>query len=117
MADGPVVVTVVGNDGLVKGTQAVTPPDQPNIVLNVVPKAVAIVVRTAHLYGVTFAGMLGAGTMTPEGQRLLYTADFAHLVLTCASLSMPIAIVGLVKDLVTVLGKLEEKYPLLTGGV
>jgi hypothetical protein len=42
---------------------------------------------------------------------------FGHLVLTCAGLSVAGAGFGLLKELVTVFGRLEGKYPLLTGSV
>lgn len=113
----PVSVTVVGTgDGLVKGTKATTPHDQPNIVVNVVTPLVAIAVRFGYLFLTTLVGLLVAG-MTPAGGKLLYTSDFYHLLLTCANLSLPVAGLGFLKDLVTVLGKLEGKYPLLSGGV
>ena len=113
----PVSVTVVGTgDGLVQGAKATTPHDQPNIVVNVVQPIVAIAVRFAYLFGTTLVGLLVAG-MTPAGGKLLYTGDFVQLLVTCANLSLPVAGLGFCKDLVTVLGKLEGKYPLLSGGV
>ncbi len=113
----PVSVTVIGTgDGLISGAKAMTPPDQPNLVINVVRPIVAIAVRAAYLFGTTLVGLLVAG-MTPEGGRLLYTSDFGHLLLTCVNLSVPVAALGFLKDLTTVFGKLEGKYPLLTGGV
>jgi hypothetical protein len=113
----PVPVTVIGTgDGLVQGAKATTPPDQPNIVVNVVQPIVAIAVRCAYLFVTTLVGLLVAG-MTPDGAKLLYTSDFWHLLITCANLSIPVAGLGFLKDLVTVLGKLEGRYPLLTGGI
>ncbi len=113
----PVHVTLVGTgDGLVKGTKATTPHDQPNIVLNVVQPIVAIGVRFGYLFLTTLVGLLVAA-MTPAGGKLLYSSDFYHLLETCANLSLPVAGLGFLKDLVTVLGKLEGKYPLVTGSV
>ena len=113
----PVSVTVIGTgDGLVKGAKATTPPDQPNIVVNVVKPVVAISVRFGYLFLTTLVGLLVAG-MTPAGGKLLYTTDFAHMLATCANLSLPVAGLGFLKDVITILGKLEGKYPLLTGGV
>jgi hypothetical protein len=43
--------------------------------------------------------------------------DFAHLVLKCMSLAVAGAVVLSLKDLVTIFGKLEGKYPLLSGSV
>ena len=116
----PVEVTVIGTgDGgvpLSTGTVALTPDHQPNLVVNVVAPLAAILVRFANLYLTTLVGLVAAG-MTPAGSNLLRTSDFYHLVLTCASLALPGAALGFFKDLVTVFGKLEQKYPLLTGSV
>ncbi len=113
----PVVVTVIGTgDGLVDHTKATTPPDQPNLIVRIVPPAIALAARFGNLFLTTFVGLLVAG-MTPAGGKLLYTSDFAHLALTCANLSVPIAVLGFAKDLVTVFGKLEGKYPLSTGSI
>jgi hypothetical protein len=112
-----VPVTVIGTgDGLVSGTRATTPPDQPNILINAVQPIVAIAVRFINTFLTVLVGLVIAG-MTPAGGKLLYSSDFFHLVLTCANLSLPAAGLGLIKDLVTVFGKLEGKYPLLTGSV
>ena len=116
----PIQVAVVGTgDGskLPSGTEAVTQgAHDPNIIVNVVQPFVAIVVRFANLYGTVLIGLVTAG-MTPVGGKLLYTSDFYHLVLTCGSLAFPAAALGLLKDLVTVFGKLEGKYPLITGSI
>lgn len=113
----PVPVTIVGTGtGLVPGTQASTPHDQPNVVLNVISPLVAIAVRFINTFLVQLVGLLVAA-MTPEGGRLLYTGDFLQLVMTCAALSVPAAGLGLLKDCVTIFGRLEGKYPLWTGGV
>jgi hypothetical protein len=77
---------------------------------------VAIVIRFINTFLVQFVGLVVAG-MTPAGGKLLYTGDFVHLVIVCASLSLPGAALGFFKDLVTVFGKLEGKYPLLTGSI
>lgn len=117
----PVMVTVIGGTGdggapLTNGTVATTPDHQPNVITNVIQPAVAIAVRFGNVFGTTLVGLVVAG-MTPSGGKLLYTSDFYHLVLTCASLALPAAALGLLKDLVTIFGRLEGKYPLLTGSV
>ncbi len=120
----PVEVTVIGTPStsgvppapLTTGTIATTPDHQPNIVVNVVSPLVAILVRFLNLYLTTLVGLVAAG-MTPAGGKLLYTSDFVHLVLLCASLALPGAAVGFFKDLVTVFSRLEQAYPLLTGSV
>jgi len=118
----PVHVTMVGVGSsdtkfLPSGTVATTPGStQPDVVLNVVQPVVAIAVRFCNLFGTTLVGLLVAA-MTPAGGHLLYTGDFLHMLLTCANLSLPVAALGFFKDLVTLFGRLENKYPLLTGKV
>lgn len=117
----PVRVTVIGTgDGsrLEKGTVAVTDGEhQPNVVINdVISPALAIGIRAGNLFLQTLVGLLVAA-MTPAGADLLYTSDFVHLLGTCASLSVPVTILGSLKDLITVFGRLEQKFPLLTGKV
>lgn len=110
----PVSVTVIGTgDGLVKGAKAVTPPDQPNIVLNVVQPLVAVAVRFGHNYVTALVALVTAG-MTSNA--IPYT-DFTHLVVKCAGLAFGGAAVMVLKDIVTIFGRLEEKYPLASGSV
>jgi hypothetical protein len=110
----PVSVTVIGTgDGLIKGAKAVTPADQPNIVLNVVQPFVAIGVRFAHNYVGAVVALVTAG-MTSEA--IPYT-DFRHLLLKCAGLAFGGAAVMVLKDVVTIFGRLEGKYPLASGSV
>jgi hypothetical protein len=118
----PVHVTVVGVGAtdakfLPSGTVATTPGSaQPDVIVNVVQPIVAVSVRFGNLFGTTLVGLLVAA-MTPAGGKLLYTGDFLHMVATCANLSLPVAALGFFKDLVTLFGRLENKYPLLTGKV
>lgn len=110
----PVVVTVVdAGEGLVAGAKAQTPPDQPNIVLNVVQPIVALAVRFVHVYLGNLVGLLAAG-MTSD---IIPAKDFSHLVLECAGLAVAGAVVLLLKDIVTLTARLEQRFPLLTGSV
>jgi len=113
MEDVKVAVVAADFQGDVK---AQTPIGLPNVVLVAVQPIVAIAIRFANVYATTWVGLVVAA-MTPEGGKLLYTTDFLHTALLCASLAFPGAAVAFVKDLITVFGKLEGKYPLLTGGV
>jgi hypothetical protein len=114
----PVNVAIIGTgDGgtpLTTGTVAVTPDHQPNIVATIVTPFVAVFVRFLNQFLTTLVGLVGAGMMSP---KLLPATDFYHLVLTCAGLSIAGAGFGFLKDLVTIFGRLEGKYPLLTGSV
>jgi hypothetical protein len=116
----PVQVAVIGTgDGsrLTTGVEAKTEGShEPNIVVTVVGPLFAILIRFANAYLTTLVGLLTAG-VTPAGGKILYTSDFYHLVLTCASLALAGPGLAFFKDLVTVFGRLESKYPLLTGSV
>lgn len=119
----PVTVTVIGAEDrrstdvpLTSGTVATTPDHLPNVVVNVVQPAAAIAVRFVNLYLTTLVGLLVAA-MTPVGGKLLYTKDFWHMILLCGSLAFPGAFLGFLKDLITVFGRLEGKYPLATGSI
>ncbi len=114
----PQIVTIVGtgDGGITRNTTATTPPDQPNLVVNVVSPLVAVLVRGGNLYVTTLVGLVAAA-MSPQGGALLYTSDFWHMLLTCANLAIPVVGLGVLKDVATIFGKLEHKFPLLTGGV
>ncbi len=114
----PVVVTVVGTgDGvgspLTTGTTATTPDHQPNLVIQVVTPLVAILVRFANAYATMLLGLLTVGVTT----NALPASDFLHLLAKCASLSLAGPSVALGKDLITILGGLEKKFPIATGSV
>lgn len=118
----PLAVAIVSTDAatpgspLVSGVTAVTPDHQPNLVVTLVAPLMAVAVRFINQYLTTLVGLIGAG-MTPLGARLLHADDFFHLVLNCASLAVAGATFAALKDLVTIFGRLENKYPLLTGNV
>lgn len=116
----PVQVAVIGTgDGskLATGMEAITPgAHEPNLIVRVVGPTRAITIRFANVFLIQFVGLLVAG-MTGPGAKLLYTDDFIHFATLCASLSIPGASLGFAKDLVTIFGRLEHKYPLLTGSV
>lgn len=113
----PVIVSMIGTgDGghLPTGTIATTPGEhQPNVIVRVVTPIAALGIRFANAYVTTLVGLLTVGVTTDA----LPAADFAHLVVKCASLSLAGPGVALGKDLITILGRLERKYPLLTGNV
>lgn len=118
-AIAPVVVTMVGTgtgDGgapIPSGTVAKTPDHQPNLVVQVVTPLAAVLIRFANSYLTTLTGLVTVGLTTD----VLPAVDFAHLVVRCAGLSLAGPVVGLIKDVITLLSNLEKKYPLLTGNV
>jgi hypothetical protein len=110
----PVPITIIGTgDGLVTGTKATTPHDQPNIVVNVVQPLVALFFRFINVYIGNVVGLVTVGMTSNE----LPASDFGHLLLKCMGLAVAGAVVLSLKDIVTVTANLEQKYPLLTGSV
>ena len=117
----PVAVTVIGTgpvsggpDPLATGDVATTPSsNQPNLRVVVIGPLVAIMIRFLNTYLTVLVGLVGAG-LTSD---IIPANDFMHLVMRCAQLSFAGAGFGLLKDFATVFGKLEGKYPLLTGNV
>lgn len=119
-----VQTTVVGigpttSDHLPTGTVAITPgPAQPNLVVNVVTPIVAVSVRFVNTFLTTLTGLvIAAMASNAAGAQVIHATTFWHLVMDCATLSVASAGVGLLKDLVTIFGRLEGKYPLMTGNV
>lgn len=112
----PVAVTIIGTgDGgtPMTGTTAVTPGNQPNLLVTVVTPIRAISIRFINAYLAILAGIVIGGMTT----NIIPAKDFMDLLVKSAGLSIAGAVVGFLKDLVTVFGKLEQKYPLLTGNV
>lgn len=115
----PVVVTMIGTgtgDGgapIPNGMVLKTPDHMPNIVTQVVTPLAAMAIRFANAYVTALLGLVTVGLTTDA----LPAADFVHLVMRCAGLSLAGPCVALGKDIVTILGNLEKKYPLLTGSV
>lgn len=113
-ATPPVTLTVIGTgDGLVNCTTARTPPDQPNIIIQVVAPVVAIAIRFVNVYLGMIVGLL-ATAMTSNA---IPAPDFGHLILKCAGLAIGGAVVLSLKDLVTVFTGWEKKFPLASGSV
>lgn len=95
------------------GTVLPTPgSQQPNVIVQVVSPIMVLLIRFITAYLTNLTGLISAG-LTPAGGKLLYTSDFYHLVLTCASLALAGPGLGLLRDLLTIFSKLEAKYPLI----
>jgi hypothetical protein len=110
----PVAVTVIGTPPVGGPVTVVTPgASQPNIVVTVVSPLVAIVVRFLNVYVGMVVGLLG----TAMTSGAIAAPDFYHLVLKCGGLAIGGAVVLSLKDVVTVLSGLEQKFPLATGSV
>ena len=111
-------VTIIGTgtgDGtpLSTGVTAQTPDHLPNLVVRVVSPLMAILVRFVNTYLTFVVGTVTAG-MTSD---LLPYHDFYTLLVFAAKLGISGAVLGLLKDCVTIFGKLEGKFPLGTGSI
>jgi len=97
------------------GTIATTPGTQPNLIINVITPVVAILVRAINLFLVTFSGVItlaGVG-----GDKVLPVQDVQSALAVAAWAGVSAAGVGTVKNLITVFGRLEGKYPLASGSI
>jgi hypothetical protein len=95
-------------------TLALVPGTQPNLLVNVITPAAAIFVRFVNVFLTTFVGLLTAAGV---GDKIFVSTDFRGLVLTCLWASLISAGVATLKNLITVFGRLEGKYPLATGSI
>lgn len=121
-------VSIIGTgDGSVtreaSGVTVETPAGQPDIRLNVVRPIVAILVRFAHVFLLTFSGVLGVAGIGSVGlgpddlMKVLASTDLPGLLKNAAFVGISSATLGFIKDLITVFGRLESKYPLVTGSI
>lgn len=121
MADAPipppVVIAAVDTSSHAEMPQhlvAETPGTAPNVVVQFVGPVMAILIRLINNYLTMLVGLIAAGTA--DG-KLIPATDFVDMVLKCAQLAVAGAGLAFLKDLVTIFGKLESKYPLWTGNV
>jgi hypothetical protein len=122
----PVQVSIVGSGtghggSLMppSGTIAETPRGQPDLVVNIVRPSVAVAVRFIHVFLTTFVGVIGAAGIGAAniGPELLAAGNFGEVMKTAALVAASSAGVGALKDIITVFGRLENKYPLVTGSI
>lgn len=115
----PIKVAIIDGTGdggvapLQSGTLLKTPDHQPNIIIKVVTPIAAIAVRFVNTFLTSLLGIL-TGAMATD---VIQANDFMHLVYKCAGLAVAGACIGLLKDLITVFGKLEGRWPLATGSI
>lgn len=116
----PVQVTLIGTGpGTdMTGVTAVTPShNTPNLIItSVISPLVAVLIRFVHLYLTTLVGLITAG-VTPLANNLIPYTDFMTLLWSCSLLAIPGPALGALKDVITIFGRLEGKFPLLTGNI
>ncbi len=121
----PVPITLIGtkkDDIPTIGTIMMTAgPGQPNaIVQGIITPFVAIVVRVAFMFAKSLLGFVTLAAIPPGTNPVLlaiHGMDFYHIVVTAAGMAIAPTGIDLIQSLVTILGKLEQKYPLATGSI
>lgn len=120
MPDEPLQTTVVAAGAVPSQTSATapTPGNDPDIVVTVVRPMLAVTIRFINAFLTTLTGLVVAAMASnAAGANVIHATTFWHMVLDCATLSVAGAGVDLLKNLVTIFGKLETKFPLMTGNV
>ncbi len=112
----PIVVTVLGTgtDGTGSASKPAiiqTPDGQPNIEIKVVKPLVLIGVRALRVFFQSILALLTAGPAT----GLITAADFGHLVMKCASLSVAAAGVCVLQNAIELLARFDQSNPTLAG--
>ncbi len=108
----PVNALVIGpgtGDGSIRKETIVTPYGHPNIVQTIITPTAAILIRFIKTYLVSVSGLIVAGAAS----QAIPATDFLDLVYKCAGLSLAGACIDLIKNLITLLGDWEKKFPLL----
>ena len=95
------------------GTIAETPKGQPNLRINVITPALALFIRAAHLFLVTFSGLLTADQLVLD----LFDSQGMGPVIGAARAALAVVSAGFIKDLITIFSRLEGKHPLATGSI
>lgn len=95
-----------------------TQASQPNVKLNVIRPAIALLVGFIHQFGTTFLACLtAAGLGVGVGALVNVHAPIQDVVTGAAWVALISAGLDLVKNVVSVFGELRNKYPLLTGSL
>jgi len=108
----PMQATVISSgtgDGSIVKQVIETPAGQPNIIIRVISPLFALSIRFAETFLTAFMGGTGLDTITTWAQIV----DLKVSVETIFYLALATAALGLGKDLIVILGRLKQKYPLL----
>ncbi len=108
----PMQATVISSgtgDGSIVKQVIQTPAGQPNIIIRVISPLFALSIR----FGETFLTALLAGTGLDTLSSWSQVVDLKVSASTIVYLALSTAVLGLGKDLIVILGKLKQKYPLL----
>jgi len=121
MDDVKVVAVGGSGTGMIAGQQieGVTPSGSPNVAVQVIGPIVAILVRNIHLFLIAFAAAATtAGLSHVEGAPVVIPwTDASDLLWKCSYTAGVGTAWGILKDVTTLFGRLEQKFPFLTGNV
>ena len=106
--DSQVVMGGTG-DGTMRKQLVETPQGQPDVMVHFVPTALAVLVRFVDTFLTILVAAIGAGATT----SIIPAKDVLDLLVKCGSLALGGAIIGMLKDLIVIAGKLKRKFPLL----
>lgn len=111
MADEHDQKTMIGGtgDGRIKQQIMETPMGQPDVVVNLIPTALAVLVRFVDTGLTILVASIGAGATT----EIIPATDVVDLLMKCGGLALGGAMIGMLKDLIVIAGKLKRKFPLL----
>lgn len=112
MAEKTDQVSVVGGtgDGRIRHHTIETPAGQPNIEVALIPTALGVLVGFAD----TFLNTLVSTATVAGVTKLIPFSDFSELLFVGSSVATTAAVIGMLKDLVVIAGRLKKKYPLLS---
>lgn len=122
----PMKVAIVSGTGtgdggapITTGTTATTPDSHPNVVFTVVGPLMAVAIRFVNTFLTGWVGFISGAPLIDKisGMEIFQFSDLQDLVIKSAVAALAPAVIGLGKDLITIFGKLENKYPLLTGNI
>jgi hypothetical protein len=101
------------------GTVAQTPNSYPNLVVKVVSPFIALLIGFAYAYGTALLGLITAAGFSQDANMLLSggTGNFFTAVHNSLTLALAGASFDLLKNIVVILGKLKEKFPIASGSL
>lgn len=103
-----VIVGGTGDGGQV----IVTPPGQPNIIIQVITPFAVILVRALKTYFQTLAGLMSS-SVVGAASSTLPAGDFLHTLKVCAGLSVGAAVMSVIMNIPLLLTDLGERFPTL----
>jgi hypothetical protein len=112
--DTPVAVVVKREDAISASTTADTPHGIPNVYIKALSPLLILVVRTFRAFLQSLAGMLTASgfvAATGVGAQTLIVHDFWSALYACTLISLCVAMVAFIQNLLELVSKLDQSLP------